>query len=245
MSGTIKVIHKPQRPGSPIANKPPTRRVAIYARVSTDSDGQMTNVEAQKDYYIKLVEKRVDWVFGGLFADEGISGTGTHKRVAFQRMMQAAERHEFDLIVTKSISRFARNTVDSLTAIRHLKELGIEIFFEKENVWTFDSKGELMLTILSSVAQEESRSISENITWGKRKRFADGKYSVPYSRFLGYDKGDDGTMVINAEEAKTVRRLYHMFLLGMTSYHIGNLMTEMQIPTPGGKIKWNAGAIRR
>ncbi len=208
MSGTVKVIFQPQHPGIPIVNKPPTRRVAIYARVSTDSDGQMSSVEVQKDYYSKLVDKRVEWVFGGLFADTGISGTGTKKRAAFLRMMQAAERHEFDLIVTKSISRFARNTVDSLTAIRRLKELGIEVFFEKENVWTFDAKGELMLTILASVAQEESRSISENITWGKRKRFADGKYSVPYARFLGYDKGVDGTMVINPEEAKTIKRLY-------------------------------------
>ena len=119
-------------------------------------------------------------------------------------------------IVTKSVSRFARNTVDSLTTIRQLKEAGVEVYFEKENIWTFDVKGELLLTIMSSLAQEESRSISENCTWGQRKRFADGKVSVPFQRFLGYDRGPDGNLVVNREQAVIVKRIYSLFLQGMT-----------------------------
>lgn len=140
-----------------------------------------------------------------------------------------------DLIITKSVSRFARNTVDSLTTIRRLKENGIECYFEKENIWTFDSKGELLLTIMSSLAQEESRSISENVTWGHRKRFADGKVMVPFGRFLGYERGEDGNLVINEEQAKIVRRIYGMFLQGRSPYQIAKMLTEEDIPTPAAK----------
>ena len=128
-------------------------------------------------------------------ADEGISGLNTRHREGFNRMIADALAGNIDLIVTKSVSRFARNTVDSLTTIRDLKSHGVEVYFEKENIWTFDGKGELLISIMSSLAQEESRSISDNVTWGQRKRFADGKVSVAYSRFLGYDKGPDGRMV--------------------------------------------------
>ena len=172
-------------------------------------------------------------------ADDGVSGTRTEHREGFNQMIQDALAGKIDLIVTKSISRFARNTVDSLSTIRLLKEHGVEIFFEKENIWTFDSKGELMLTILSSVAQEESRSISENITWGKRKRFADGEYAVAYGRFLGYDRG----MVINQTEAAIIKKIYFLFLLGMSSYQISCLLTEQGVPTPGGKKNWSHGVI--
>ena len=149
-----------------------------------------------------------------------------------------------DHIVTKSVSRFARNTVDSLTTVRQLKEKGVEIYFEKENIWTLDSKGELLITIMSSLAQEESRSISENCTWGQRKRFADGKVTVPFNRFLGYDRGADGNLVVNPEEAVTIRRIYSMFLQGMSPYGIATRLTADGIKSPGGKEKWNAGAVR-
>ena len=221
MARTVRKLTKPQRASIPAVAKQLNRRVAAYARVSTDSEQQQSSIAAQQDYYIKLIDFRLDWTFAGLYVDDGISGTRTEHREGFQRMLQDALAGKIDLIVTKSISRFARNTVDSLSAIRLLKEHGVEIFFEKENIWTFDSKGELMLTILSSVAQEESRSISENITWGKRKRFADGEYSIPYSRFLGYDRG----MVINPSEAKIVKSIYFLYLLGMSSYQISNLLT--------------------
>lgn len=167
------------------------RKVAIYARVSTSSDEQMNSVEAQKDYYQKLVMIHPGWMLYSLYTDEGISGVSHKNRSGFNSMIADADRGCFDLIITKSISRFARNTVDSLIHIRRLKELGIEVYFEKEDLRTFDSKGEFMLTLLSCMAQEESRSISENVTWGHRKRFADGKYSVPFKCFLGYDRGDN------------------------------------------------------
>ena len=181
------------------------RRVAGYARVSTDHDDQFTSYEAQIDYYTKYIKSRDDWEFVQVYTDEGITGTSTKRREGFRTMVADALDGKIDLIVTKSVSRFARNTVDSLTTIRQLKEKGIEVYFEKENIWTFDGKGELLLTIMSSLAQEESRSISENCTWGQRKRFADGKVSVAYKRFLGYDKGADGNLVINPEQAVTIR----------------------------------------
>ena len=135
-------------------------------------------------------------------------------------MVQDALDGKIDLIVTKSVSRFARNTVDSLTTVRKLKEKGVEVYFQKENIYTLDSKGELLITIMSSLAQEESRSISENVTWGKRKRFADGKVSLAYSSFLGYRKGEDGQMEIVPEEAETVRLIYRLFMQGQTPYAI-------------------------
>ena len=144
--------------------------MAGYARVSTDHDDQFTSYEAQIDYYTNYIKSRDDWEFVDVYTDEGITGTSTKRREGFKRMVADALAGRIDLIVTKSVSRFARNTVDSLTTIRKLKEKGVECYFEKENIWTFDGKGELLITIMSSLAQEESRSISENCTWGQRKR---------------------------------------------------------------------------
>jgi len=176
-------------------NEQRKRRVAGYARVSTDSEEQFTSYEAQVDYYTNYIKSRDDWEFVKVYTDEGISGTNTKKREGFKNMIKDALDEKIDLIITKSVSRFARNTVDSLTTVRQLKEKGIEIYFEKENIWTLDSKGELLITIMSSLAQEESRSISENVTWGQRKRFADGKVCVPFKHFIGYDRGQDGNLV--------------------------------------------------
>ena len=161
-----------------------------------------------------------------VYTDEGITGTSTTKRAGFQQMVSDALAGKIDLIITKSVSRFARNTVDSLTTVRALKEKGVEVYFEKENIWTFDAKGELLITIMSSLAQEEARSISENVTWGHRKRFADGKVTVPFSRFLGYDKGEDGNLVVNPEQAALVRRIYDMFLDGMSIGSIARTLTK-------------------
>ena len=219
------------------------RRVAAYARVSTDTDEQFTSYEAQIDYYTKYIEQRADWEFVEVYADEGISGTSTKHRDGFNRMIKDAMAGKIDLIVTKSISRFARNTVDTLTTVRKLKEKGIEVFFEKENIYTLDSKGELLITIMSSIAQEESRSISENVTWGQRKRFADGKVSLPYKHFLGYRKGENGVPEIVPEEAQIVRDIYRQFLEGATPNMIAKRLTEQGIPTPGGKKKWASSTI--
>ena len=143
------------------------RRVAGYARVSTDSDEQFTSYEAQVDYYTNYIQSRPEWEFVEVYTDEGISALNTKRREGFKRMIADALNGKIDLIVTKSVSRFARNTVDSLTTVRDLKDKGVEVYFEKENIWTMDSKGEFLITIMSSIAQEESRSISENVTWGQ------------------------------------------------------------------------------
>ena len=158
-------------------------------------------------------------------------------------MIRDALDGKIDLIITKSVSRFARNTVDSLTTVRQLKEKGVEIFFEKENIYTLDSKGELLITIMSSLAQEESRSISENVTWGQRKRFADGKVSLPYKCFLGYRKGEDGFPEIVEEEAKIVRRIYASFLDGWPASSIAKQLTREKIPSPSGSAKWSVSTV--
>lgn len=151
----------------PIPKQPKAKRVAAYARVSSGKNEMLHSLSAQISYYSELIQSYPGWLYCGVFSDALVG--------------------EIDLIITKSVSRFARNTVDSLVTIRKLKDKGVEVYFEKENIWTFDSKGELLLTIMSSLAQEESRSISENVTWGQRKRFSDGKVSLPYKHFLGYE----------------------------------------------------------
>lgn len=219
------------------------RKVAGYARVSTDSEEQKTSYTAQVDYYTKFIKERIDWEFVGVYTDEGISATNTRHREGFNRMIADALNGKIDLIVTKSVSRFARNTVDSLTTIRKLKEKGVEVFFQKENIYTLDSKGELLLTIMSSLSQEESRSISENVTWGQRKRMADGKVSLPYSHFLGYRKGKDGIPEIVPEEAEIVRYIYRSFMEGKTPNHIAECLTFKHISTPAGKEIWSPSTI--
>lgn len=230
---------------SPI-NSTKKRRVAGYARVSTDHEDQATSYEAQVDYYTNYIKSREDWEFVAIYTDEGISATNTKKREGFKAMIADALAGKIDLIITKSVSRFARNTVDSLTTVRKLKDEGIEIYFEKENIWTLDSKGELLITIMSSLAQEESRSISENVTWGQRKRMADGKVSFAYSRFLGLDKDKEtGKIVVNPEQAETVRLIFRLFLEGMTPHSIATELTNRGIKTPGGKDVWNQQTVRR
>ena len=219
------------------------RKVAAYARVSTDSDEQFTSYEAQIDYYTQYIKKRDDWEFVKVYTDEGISGTNTKRREGFNEMVADALAGKIDLIVTKSVSRFARNTVDSLVTVRKLKEHHVEVFFEKENIYTFDSKGELLITIMSSLAQEESRSISENVTWGQRKRFADGKVTMPFKHFLGYDRGEGGVPVINEKEAEVVRMIYRLFLQGKTAAGICKHLMEQGIPTPAGKTKWSQSTV--
>ena len=214
------------------------RKVAGYARVSTDSEEQLTSYEAQVDYYTRYIHSRTDWQFVDVYTDEGISATNTKRREGFNRMVQDALDGKIDLIVTKSVSRFARNTVDSLTTVRKLKDAGVEVYFEKENIWTLDSKGELLITIMSSLAQEESRSISENVTWGQRKRFADGKVSIPYGHFLGYRKGADGLPEVVPEEAEIVRSIYRMYMEGKSSNAIATYLTKQNIPSPAGKPSW-------
>lgn len=219
------------------------RRVAAYARVSTDSDEQQSSYEAQVDFYTRHIQSNPEWEFVGLYADEGISGTNTKRREGFNRMVADALDGKIDLILTKSISRFARNTVDTLTTVRKLKERNVEVYFEKENIYTLDAKGEVMITIMSSLAQEESRSISENITWGKRRSMEEGKFSLAYKHFLGYKKGEDGILEIVEDEAKIIRKIYQLFLEGQTVRMIADHLTKQGIPTPMGRKKWSVSTI--
>lgn len=219
------------------------RRVCGYARVSTDNEEQLTSYDAQMEYYTNFIQEHEGWEFAGLYSDEGISGTSIKKRKGFQKMIADAMDGKIDLIVTKSISRFARNTVDSISTVRQLKAKGVEVYFEKDGLWTFDPSSELTITILSSIAQEESRNLSQNVTWGQRKRFADGKVAMPYKRFLGYERGEDGNPIINEEQAELVRRIYAMCIGGQTPSGIAKQLTAERIPTPAGKMVWQATVV--
>ena len=221
------------------------KRVAAYARVSTEQDEQQSSYEAQVDFYTRHIKSNPDWEFVEVFADRGITGTNTKNRENFNRMIDLALKGGIDIILTKSISRFARNTVDTLQTVRELKAVGVEVRFEKENLHTFDPKCEMMLTIMSSLAQEESRSISENVRWGKQKSMRDGKVSLPYSHFLGYKKGADGRPEIVEEEAAVIRKIYDLFLSGKTINEIAAILTSMGVLTPAGKKKWSVSTVRR
>lgn len=202
------------------------KKVAAYARISMESERMNHSLSAQISYYSSLIQKNPDWQYAGVFADDGVSGTGTAKRDEFRRMVEAAENGEIDIILTKSIQRFARNTVDLLETVRHLKDIGVEVRFEKEHINSMSGDGELMLTILASFAQEESRSLSENCKWGIRKRFEKG---IPNGHFRVYGyrwEGDD--LVIVPEEAEVVRRIFQNFLDGKS-----RLETEREFAAEG------------
>lgn len=214
------------------------KKVAAYARVSTDSDEQNTSYEAQVKYYTQYISNNPDWEFVKVYADEGISGTSTKKRVEFNRLITDALDGKIDLIITKSVSRFARNTVDTITNVRKLNEKGVAVIFEKENVNSLDGTGELMLTILASLAQEESRSISQNVTMGKRWSFKEGRVSFAYSSFLGFKKTEKG-IEIDKDEAEIVKLIYRLFLFnGMTTTGIAHHLNDLKIPTPRNGTKW-------
>ena len=217
----------------------PQQVVAAYARVSTEKEEQEHSLEAQTDYFETYIKENPRWEFVGLYVDDGISGLSYHNRDGFNRMVADAVDGKIDLIITKSLSRFARNTVDALMTIRKLKAEGVGVFFQKEDINTLDSKGEFMLTLMSSFAEEESRSISDNVTWGKRKQFADGFYTVPFAHFLGYDCGiEKGEFIINEAEARVVRFIYMLAFEYYAPSHIAQLLTDMHIPSPGSKDTW-------
>ena len=233
---TVKVIE-------PQAIQPERLRVAAYCRVSTDSEEQLNSYEAQKSYYTQKIEESPDWEMAGIYADEGISGTSMKKRTEFKKMITACKRGRIDLIITKSLSRFARNTVDCLETVRLLKANGIGVYFEKENINTLDSTGELLFTILSSLAQDESRNISENCKWGIRTKFKNGEMHLNTFKFLGYDKDENGKLVINKKQAKTVRRIYRDFLIGINPAQIAKELTEEKVPGCNGQTKWYPSTI--
>ena len=211
------------------------KKVAAYARVSRDTERLMHSVSAQVSYYSALIQKNPGWEYAGVYADMGISGTDTSKRGEFLRMLADCEEGKIDIILTKSISRFARNTVDLLETVRHLKDLGIEVRFEKEHIHSLSEDGELMLTLLASFAQEESRSISENVKWGVRKRFQSGEIGAANKHILGY-RYDDGLRkyVIIPEEAEAVRWMFQMYIDGVPLRGIAGSMNSAGIRTTLG-----------
>ncbi len=219
-------------------------RVAAYARVSTEKDEQENSYEGQVNYYTRYIQDHPTWVFVKVYADQGVSGTSTKHRKGFQEMMSDAEEGKIDLILVKSISRFGRNTVDIVDACRVLKANNVDVIFEKENLQLFSTSGEFMLTLFSSFAQEESRSISENITWTVRNNYKEGKYHMAYSRFLGYEKGPDGKPKIVEKEAAVVRDIYQLFIEGKSPSMIAKVLTERGIKSPGGKEKWTCSTVK-
>ena len=223
----------------------PKLRVAAYCRVSTDTDEQATSYEAQIEHYTDFISHRPDWVLAGIYADDGISGTNTKKREEFNRMIQDCEDGQIDMIITKSISRFARNTLDCLQYIRQLKAKNIPVFFEKENINTMDAKGEVLLTIMASLAQQESQSLSQNVKLGIQYRFQDGKVQVNHNRFMGYTKDADGMLVIVPEEAEIVKRIYYEYLEGASMLDIARGLEADGILTGAGKTHWRPETIRK
>jgi DNA invertase Pin-like site-specific DNA recombinase len=208
------------------------KRVAAYCRVSTDSDEQLTSYVTQKKVYTEMIARNPEWEFAGLYADEGISGTRADKRPQFTQMIKDCNAGKIDIIITKSVSRFARNTVECLEYVRMLKAKGISIIFEEQNIDTMKCDSELFLVMYAGFAQSESESMSKNITWSNRKNFADGKVVFRYSQLLGYRKGENGEPEIVPEEAAVVERIFQMFLAGMTLRDISAELQSENITFP-------------
>jgi len=220
-------------------------RVAAYCRVSTTLEQQESSYEAQVSYYTEKIQQNPNWKLAGIYADDGKSATNTKKRDDFNAMIEDCIAGKIDLVLTKSVSRFARNTVDSLQNIRKLKEKNIGIIFEKEGVNTLEGTGELLITILSSQAQEESRNLSENTRWGLIRRFEDGVVSVNHNKFLGYTKDEDGELVIVPEEAEIVRRIFRLYLEGSSVLQITRALEADGVKTVTGKDKWSDSVVAK
>lgn len=219
------------------------QRVAAYCRVSTDSEEQLTSYTTQKKVYSEMIAARKDWEFAGLYADEGISGTRADKRPQFKKIINDCLSGKIDYIITKSVSRFARNTVDCLDHVRILKAKGIGVFFEEQNIDTLKIDSELYLVIYAGFAQSESESMSKNITWTFRKKFEDGNSVFMYKKLLGYKKGEDGMPEIVPEEAALVKRVYNMYLAGETPRRISAAMKAEKIEIPGKSLSFSESMI--
>ena len=240
-----KVITIPAKPEA--ASRPSIRRqlrVAAYCRVSTDDEEQLTSYEAQQNYYTDKIMTNQDWTMAGIFADEGITGTSTRKRPEFLRMIRLCKQKKIDIILTKSISRFARNTVDCLNYIRALRELGIAVIFEKENINTLEADSEILITMLGAFAQAESESISANVRWGKRQAMREGKAIIQYDRLYAYQKGEDGKPQIIPDQAEVVQSIYKQYLAGASLRMIKDRLEAEQIPNAAGNARWTITAVR-
>ena len=238
MDKSNRIVERVQFP-----NKPTVKllRTAAYARVSSGKDAMLHSLSAQVSYYNSLIQSNPEWLFCGVYADEALTGTKDN-RENFQRLLSECRAGNIDLIITKSISRFARNTVTLLETIRELKELSVDVYFEEQNIHSISPDGEFMLTLLGSYAQEESYSASENQKWRIRKDFEQGRLGS--ITMLGYERSNDGTLIIVPEEAEIVRMIFNDFLDGMGKNAIANKLLAMGVPTKGGGV-WTAWSIRR
>lgn len=246
MAKSVTVIPAIKRVGSNKSmESKPKIRVAAYCRVSTDSDEQSTSYDIQIEHYTNYITKNPDWELAGIFADDGITGTNTKKREEFNRMIQECMDGSIDMIITKSISRFARNTLDCLKYIRQLKDENIAVFFEKENINTMDSKGEIMLTIMASLAQQESQSLSQNVKMGIQYRYQQGEIQINHNRFLGYTKDINKNLVIEPEGGEIVKRIYRQYLEGASLLQIARGLEADGILTAAGKTKWRAETLKK
>ncbi len=239
---TPTVIFIPPKPEVVRASKRQLR-VAAYCRVSTDDEEQLTSYEAQKNYYTDKIMTNKEWTMAGIFADEGITGTSARKRPEFLRMIRQCKQGKIDIVLTKSISRFARNTVDCLNYVRALKELGIAVIFEKENMNTLEIDSEILITMLGAFAQSESESISANVRWGKRQAMKEGKAIINYKHLYGYRKGADGRPEIIPEQAGVVRKIYDLFLSGTPIRGILEYLNANNIPNISGGSQWAKNAV--
>lgn len=243
MSNTVPtVIFIPAKPEVVRASKRQLR-VAAYCRVSTDDEEQLTSYEAQKNYYTDKIMTNKEWTMAGIFADEGITGTSARKRPEFLRMIRQCKQGKIDIVLTKSISRFARNTVDCLNYVRALKELGIAVIFEKENMNTLEIDSEILITMLGAFAQSESESISANVRWGIRQAMKEGKATIQYKYLYGYRKGDDSKPEIIPDQAEVVRKIYDLFLSGTPVRGIQEYLNANSVPNINGEPKWARSAI--
>lgn len=239
MMGTVKIIPAKKIIGSTDLAAKTRLKVAAYCRVSTDREEQESSYDVQVAHYQEYISSRQDWELAGIYADDGISATNTKKREQFNKMIDDCMSGRIDMVLTKSISRFARNTVDCLKIIRQLKEKRIPVMFEKENINTLDAKGEVLLTIMASLAQQESESLSKNITMGLQFRYQQGYVMVNHNRFLGYTRQEkNGVLVVVPEEAEIVRRIYREFLEGKSLLRIARALTHEGVRNGAGNTKW-------
>ena len=245
--GNVMIIPAKKQKGNMVIPQEdkPKLRVAAYCRVSTDSDEQATSYEAQIVHYTEEIQKNPEWELAGIYADDGISGTNTKKRDEFNRMIEDCNAGLIDMIITKSISRFARNTLDCLKYIRLIKEKNIPVFFEKESINTMDTKGEVLITIMASLAQQESESLSKNVKLGLQFRYQNGQVQVNHNHFLGYTKDDEGNLIIDPEQAEVVKRIYREYLEGYSMDKIAKGLEADGILTGAGKTKWWSSTINK
>lgn len=222
----------------------PKLKVVAYCRVSTDSEEQASSYETQVKHYTDYISRNSAWEFAGIYADDGISGTNTKKREGFNEMIQDCMNGKIDMVITKSISRFARNTIDCLKFVRKLKEKNIPIIFEKENINTMEASGELLLTIMASLAQQESASLSQNVKLGLKFRYQEGKVQINHNWFLGYTKDKDGKLVVVEEEARVVRRIFREYLEGASLRDIADGLEKDGIKNGAGHLKWHLSNIK-